>query len=104
VVELDGTIIPPPSKVASVLPFDEPPGQGVLAPAPWELRPKTFSELLDVEEAGAVLSGDVLAMLSVTVGLDLRCAQLALTPKAIIPQINAAVSKNLIFITRFMMR
>jgi hypothetical protein len=28
IVEIDGTSIPPPSKVASVLPFDEPPGQG----------------------------------------------------------------------------
>jgi hypothetical protein len=68
------------------------------------LRPKTFSELLEVEEVGAVPSGDVLAMLSVAVGLDLLCAQLALTPIAVIPQTNAAVRKNLIFITRFMMR
>jgi hypothetical protein len=35
----------------------------------------------------------------VAVGLDLLCAQLALTPKAVIPQINAAVRKSLICIT-----
>jgi hypothetical protein len=34
-MELDGTIIPPPSKVASVIPFDEPPGQGAGLTMPW---------------------------------------------------------------------
>jgi hypothetical protein len=58
------------------------------------LRPKTF------EEAGAIPSCDVLAMSPVAVGLDLLCAQLALTPRAVIPQINAAARKNLICITK----
>jgi hypothetical protein len=35
IVEIDETVIPPPSKVASVLPFDEPPGQGAGLTMSW---------------------------------------------------------------------